>query len=348
MFKIINQKLSQHLVDDEHRYRFQIIFLPLMAGMIALGMSILNFFTDESLLMAATFLFSMMCFACSIMSALAPRLVNAAYIIFCLLLLIICAFFVVNGAADGFSSLWVLLMPACGPIFVGNKRGTLFCGIFFALLVFLMWTPCGRSYLMYEYTETFLLRFPILYASTYIIGFFFETARRMTYDSLKATQRELWLLSVRDGMTGVNNHARFTQDLDTLLNDDNEHTAGFIYADINGLKFINDTQSHDVGDRMIYDCVKVLLKHFDKNICYRMGGDEFIVFLRDCTEDDFQQQLELLRCDYSKAEGISVAVGGAYASCREEIREAVIAADSDMQSAKINYYRQAGIDRRKY
>ena len=341
------QKIRQQLTDDEHRYRFQIILIPLIFGLIALAMSALNLLTEEYSLMMATFAFSIMSFICSIITAFRPKFVQLSYAVFNTLLLVMCIYFVIDGGADGFSPLWIILLPSCGLIFSGRKSGTFFCTVMFAILVFLMWTPYGRSLLEYDYSPTFLLRFPILYASCYFIGLFFETARKMTYDSLKATQQELWLLSVRDGMTGINNHAKFTQDLDALLNDDKVHTAGFVYVDINGLKHTNDTQSHDVGDRMIYSCVKVLTDRFGNDICYRMGGDEFIVFLRGCTEEEFDRQVELVRGDYSKVTDISVAVGGAYAGDKDDIRAAVIAADSNMQSVKNDYYKRAGIDRRK-
>ncbi len=343
----IIQKIRKNLTDDEHRYRFQIILIPMIFSLISFGMSVLNYITGEYMLMSATLLFSILSFICSIVSYISKKTVKFSYTLFNILLVIMSVSFIIDGGADGFSPLWIILLPACGLIFSGRKSGTFFCALLFAIMVFLMWTPTGRGFIRYDYSETFLLRFPILYFSCYFVGLFFETTRKMTYDSLKATQQELWELSVKDGMTGVLNHARFTHDLDELVNDEANHTAGFIYVDINGLKHTNDTQSHDVGDRMIYSCVRVLTRRFPNDICYRMGGDEFIVFLRDCTEEYFLEQIGLIRDDYSKVTDVSVAVGGAYASGNADIREAVIRADSDMQAIKNEYYREAGLDRRK-
>jgi len=347
-FNQLGFKFKQRLIDDDHRYRFQIILLPLITGIISIGMSVINFLTGEYALMTATSVFAVLSFFCSIFSYLCRKRINVSYIIFNTMLVCMCIYFVINGGADGFSPLWIILMPTCGLTFNGKKRGSVFCAIIFAFLVFLMWTPLGRSFLLYKYGDTFLFRFPLLFFACYFIGLFFESARKITYDSLKETQQELWLLSVKDGMTGINNHAKFTQDLDALLNDeaDTEHSAGFIYVDINGLKQVNDTQSHDVGDRMIYSCVNVLTSRFSNDICYRMGGDEFIVFLKDCTEEYFNEQIRLLREDYDAVTDVSVAVGGAYAGTKDSIRAAVIESDSNMQQIKNAYYQQSGRDRR--
>lgn len=53
--------------------------------------------------------------------------------------------------------------------------------------------------------------------------------------------------------------------------------AGFLVADINDLKLINDTCGHQEGDRLISTAADILRTHLKtaENI-YRMGGDEFL------------------------------------------------------------------------
>lgn len=70
------------------------------------------------------------------------------------------AFFIVTGGKDGFSIVW-LLVPPIGIVFYKLFYGGAFCillGIFMAVY---MWSPLHG--LGYAYSETYLVRFPIVY-----------------------------------------------------------------------------------------------------------------------------------------------------------------------------------------
>ncbi len=343
----IFDKMQQQLTDDDKRYRLQLILMSLLFALIALSMSIVNCFSHEYALAAVTFVFGIVCIVCSAVSMRWPALTSAAYIVFNFILSAMLIYFTVTGSADGFSVLWLLLMPTCGMLFSGQRIGTAFCAFLFAAIVFLMWTPWGRGLLQVDYGSTFLLRFPLLYAACFIIGFFFEFSRKMTYDSLRQAQQEMLVLSQRDGMTGIYNRAKFTQDIDSLAKGEDAYPVGFIYVDINGLKHTNDTLSHDAGDELIESCVGIITARFPKNICYRLGGDEFLVILRRCTRRQLDNQLELLHKDFSATDRVSVSIGCAYAESSRSTHAAIIAADADMQKNKSAYYRTTGLDRRR-
>lgn len=71
------------------------------------------------------------------------------------------AFFIVTGGKDGFSIVWLLLVPPIGIVFYKLFYGGAFCillGIFMAVY---MWSPLHE--LGYAYSETYLVRFPIVY-----------------------------------------------------------------------------------------------------------------------------------------------------------------------------------------
>jgi diguanylate cyclase (GGDEF)-like protein len=51
-----------------------------------------------------------------------------------------------------------------------------------------------------------------------------------------------------------------------------------IFADLDGMKTINDTLGHREGDRALVDAAKILRKTYrDSDIIARLGGDEFTV-----------------------------------------------------------------------
>lgn len=60
-----------------------------------------------------------------------------------------------------------------------------------------------------------------------------------------------------------------------------------MFIDLDGLKTINDTYGHDVGDTAICYIADVLIKSCSHGEVFcRYGGDEFIVFAADYTETD--------------------------------------------------------------
>lgn len=55
---------------------------------------------------------------------------------------------------------------------------------------------------------------------------------------------------------------------------------GLLYADVNGLKRINDSLGHEQGDAAIADAARVIRQVFrDGDVAARIGGDEFVVLL---------------------------------------------------------------------
>lgn len=101
--------------------------------------------------------------------------------------------------------------------------------------------------------------------------------------------------SYQDTLTGLYNRAY----LDYLLekyskNPDNR--LGGIMVDIDYFKDINDTFGHHVGDEALIDVARVLLfGKPDKGIAIRFAGDEFIILLKDSTEQILQKTVQDIR-----------------------------------------------------
>jgi diguanylate cyclase (GGDEF)-like protein len=82
-------------------------------------------------------------------------------------------------------------------------------------------------------------------------------------------------------------------------------SLGLLYADVNGLKRINDSLGHEQGDAVIADAARVLRRVVrDGDVAARVGGDEFVVLLLNLEPASSDALLErLAEAIRSHAEG---------------------------------------------
>jgi diguanylate cyclase (GGDEF)-like protein len=109
--------------------------------------------------------------------------------------------------------------------------------------------------------------------------YFINTYRRMA--------AEIVTLSITDSLTGLHNRRGFLalaeQQLKLLRR--TKRVMLLFFADLDGLKWINDTLGHEEGDRALIDMASVLQETFrSSDIIARMGGDEFTVLALDPDE----------------------------------------------------------------
>lgn len=97
---------------------------------------------------------------------------------------------------------------------------------------------------------------------------------------LKQAQETLRNLSLTDELTGLYNRRGFftlaDQHLKAARRANKE--ASLIYADMDGLKAINDTHGHDEGSTALKEIAVILRRTFrSSDIIARIGGDEFVI-----------------------------------------------------------------------
>ena len=108
----------------------------------------------------------------------------------------------------------------------------------------------------------------------------------------KEAEEKLQFLSLHDPMTNLYNRAYFE---DTLkrFSCGRFDPMGIVVADIDGLKTVNDTFGHHVGDSLIIAAGELLSSKFRaSDITARIGGDEFVVFLPHCSPEAWEQIIE--------------------------------------------------------
>lgn len=99
---------------------------------------------------------------------------------------------------------------------------------------------------------------------------------------IKSINYELQKISQRDFMTGLFNRRGFYDNMEKILNDAKYIGSNMVIisADLDELKYINDTFGHNEGDNAITTVGKALISSSLHNeICARFGGDEFCAAL---------------------------------------------------------------------
>lgn len=102
------------------------------------------------------------------------------------------------------------------------------------------------------------------------------------YTKLREYNKYINALAYRDSLTGIKNSTAYveaTQELDRQINCGRPQ-FGIVVIDINDLKRVNDTYGHDRGNELIVHTSRILEKIFSGSAVFRIGGDEFVVFLQ--------------------------------------------------------------------
>ncbi|MBE5910811.1 diguanylate cyclase [Pseudobutyrivibrio sp.] len=99
----------------------------------------------------------------------------------------------------------------------------------------------------------------------------------------------------RDELTGIKNkkaYKELEESVQANLDSGMDYLPfGLVVSDANNLKKINDTLGHAAGDEYIKASAKLLCDTYVHSPVFRIGGDEFVVFIRG---NDFKARHELL------------------------------------------------------
>ena len=160
----------------------------------------------------------------------------------------------------------------------------------------------------------------------------------------KRAERALRNLTMTDELTGLHNRRGFF-----TLAEHNAKTARrtgknslLIYADMDGLKKINDTFGHNEGSLAIIKTAEVLRQTFrDSDIVARLGGDEFAILAPDVPDNEIAKIIERLHTGLRDAEKnhdyhLSLSVGAVSVDHKEKstILELLARADQAMYQDK--------------
>ena len=138
----------------------------------------------------------------------------------------------------------------------------------------------------------------------------------------KRAESALQSLSLVDELTGLYNRRGFLAVTEQYLESFQRTDNGLVvlYADLDGLKGINDSLGHLEGDRALVRTAEVLKEAFrSSDIIARLGGDEFVLLASvradesaESLTERLQQKIDLANAQRNRPYDLSISIGVAH------------------------------------
>ena len=147
---------------------------------------------------------------------------------------------------------------------------------------------------------------------------------------------KLKVLSAIDTLTSVQNRNEMNNRVDRIVEGKEPVPSAVLFADLNGLKRVNDEQGHAAGDKMLRAAASILQSVFHDGEVYRAGGDEFMILVNEINEEEVQDRVARVHFLSGKTENVRFSIGVCYG--KRDLRTAMRLADERMYAFKNGYY----------
>ncbi len=294
-------EMQEAIRDDNMRKKMMFEWLNILLALVSSVMTVVNIFTKEYILMMSTLIFTVACILNVALINRNGKEENGLYMIFAGETIVLLVFFLVSGIPNGFSALWISLIPSFSLLIFGQRSGTHYSMTVFFMLIFLFWVPFGKKLLWYRYTDEFMLRFPFYFVACYLLALFIEIIRAQTQGQLLESEQKYRHLYCHDALTGLYNRYGFNALVDADYEKPKPEKVAVMIIDIDDFKKINDQYGHNNGDIVLKGVAGILEKAFCERAYYcRWGGEEFTVYLH--CEHDYLEAAQKLQRSVEEAE----------------------------------------------
>ena len=102
--------------------------------------------------------------------------------------------------------------------------------------------------------------------------------------SINENRKNFKRLAVTDALTGIYNRLGFDDQVEQYMRKNPQKHCVVAMLDIDDFKLVNDMYGHAAGDSVLKKLAESMKQYFSKDaILGRNGGDEFTIFMPDCT-----------------------------------------------------------------
>ena len=150
-------------------------------------------------------------------------------------------------------------------------------------------------------------------------------------------------LAVTDTLTGIYNRLGFNRQVEQYMRQNPQKHCVVAMLDIDDFKLVNDVYGHAAGDGVLQKLAESMKQYFSKDVILgRNGGDEFCIFMPDCTAVEVKPFLkkftEETRNFYCKGEAHTFTISLGYAEypvLADECSKLVRCADMALYTVKM-------------
>ena len=154
--------------------------------------------------------------------------------------------------------------------------------------------------------------------------------------SRKQLEAKLLEMSTHDPLTGALNR-RYLIGIEEEFARDPHATFGCIFIDIDNFKSYNDQYGHQRGDEVLVRLARFLMRYSRaEEAVVRLGGDEFIVILRDAQATETQKVADRLRSEALEGAPVPFSLGWATRQPEETLVRLLDRADESMMAVRVN------------
>jgi diguanylate cyclase (GGDEF)-like protein/PAS domain S-box-containing protein len=157
---------------------------------------------------------------------------------------------------------------------------------------------------------------------------------------IRKTEDDIRYLSYHDHLTGLFNR-RFYEEVLTKLDREENLPLTLVMGDVNGLKMVNDSFGHEVGDELIRKASEVIKNGCrDSDVVARLGGDEFVIILPQTDAETAAKIISRMESQASeeKINGLKLSIAfGTKTKIKEEesIKKILETAEDEMYRNKL-------------
>ena len=102
--------------------------------------------------------------------------------------------------------------------------------------------------------------------------------------SINENRKNFKRLAVTDTLTGIYNRLGFDEQVEQYMRQNPQKHCVMAMLDIDDFKLVNDMYGHAAGDGVLKKLAESMKQYFSKDVILgRNGGDEFSIFMPDCT-----------------------------------------------------------------
>ncbi len=190
----------------------------------------------------------------------------------------------------------------------------------------------GGKLLGYMWALNFNIDDVIKIKETLELTTFFIASEIASYKLLN----KLEVMSTIDSLTGIKNRNVMNNYVDQIVEGQVPMPKAVLFADLNGLKRVNDEQGHVAGDKMLRKAASILQSIFHDGEVFRAGGDEFMVLVSEMDESEAQRRIDQVHYLSKITDDVRFSIGLSYGEM--DIRAAMRHADECMYADKNAYY----------